>query len=132
MKNIPGLSRDLYRKRALALMVTLFFSVQLLGVIVGRFDEAKFFSWAPYDQISYYEIEALRQGQNLSSETIRDRYHISPKGRENRSIHNIISIVRQYENSYGKGENVNITISYTINGHHSGTWTWPEDEYDRK
>jgi len=132
MKNIPGLSRDLYRKRVLALMVTLFFSVQLLGVIVGRFDEAKFFSWAPYDQISYYEIEALRQGQNLSSETIRDRYHISPKGRENRSIHNIISIVRQYENSYGKGENVNITISYTINGHYSGTWTWPEDEYDRK
>lgn len=112
-------------------MVTLFFSVQLLGVIGGRFNEAKFFSWAPYDQLSYYEIEVLRQGQSLSSETIRDRYHISPKGRENRSIQNIISIVRQYENTYGKGENVNITISYTINGHHSGIWTWPEDEYKR-
>jgi len=132
MKNSLALSGELFRKRVLALLVSVFFGAQLLGVIYGRFTCVKYFSWAPYDQISYYEIEVHKQGKSLSSERIRNRYHISPKNRENRSIHNIISIVKQYENSYGKGENVNITISYTINGHHSGIWTWPEDEYKRK
>jgi len=111
-------------------MVFLFFSGQLVGIINSRFTSTNFFSWAPYDQISYYEIEMQKQGQSLSSENIRNRYHISAKGRENRSIYNIISMIRQYESTYGKGEEVSVTIFYRINGHETGRWKWPGDKFD--
>lgn len=130
MKNESASDSNSFQKRVFIALVFLFFSGQLLGIMNSRFTSTNFFSWAPYDQISYYEIEVQKQGQSLSSESIRNRYHISAKGRENRSIHNIISMIRQYESTYGKGEEVSVTIFYRINGHETGTWKWPGDKFD--
>jgi len=132
MEDTPTLVSGIFRKRALALLVVLFFAVQLFGIVAGRFTNVKYFSWAPYDQISMYKIDVKKDGRTLSRNEVRNRYHIAARGRENRSIHNIISIVRQYENTNGMDDGVNISISYTINGHHSETWVWPDDEINRK
>lgn len=118
---------DIFNQRkVLAILVLFFFSIQIFGVIRGRFTNTKFFSWAPYDEISVYEIDVKKNGRMLNNSEIRSRYRISARGRENRSIHNIISVVRQYENRYGTGDSVRVEISYTINGHLSSTWTFPD------
>lgn len=105
-----------------------FFALQILGIIAGRVSDAKYFCWAPYDEISFYEIHATVNGKVLDSKSIYNRYRKNKTGRENRSIYNIISIIRQYETTYGKTDVAKIELSYVINGHKERTWIWPEDK----
>ncbi len=117
-----------YKKLVPGLFILIFFFIQVLGILAGRFTESKFFCWAPFDEISLFVIETEVNGKMLTPDEIRARYRIRPQGRENRSIHNVISIVRQYEDTYGSGELVVVKISYKINGHKKGTWYWPENK----
>lgn len=105
-----------------------FFALQILGIVIGRFSNEKYFCWAPYDEISFYKIDATVNGVVLDGESIRDRYRKNKTGRENRSIHNVISIIRQYETTYGKNDTAAIELSYVVNGHKERTWIWPEDK----
>ena len=108
--------------------MVLFFSLQVMGILAGRFTESKYFCWAPYDEISIYEIRVVILENDLDSDEIRRRYRKIQKGRENRSIHNLISIVRQYETTYGIQDRATVEISYVTNGHREETWFWPDDE----
>lgn len=110
-------------------IIFLLFLLQLTGILAGRFTDSKFFCWAPFDEISIYTVHADVDGKKLSPEEIGSRYKIRHSGRQNRSIHNIISIVRQYEATYGTDERAEVEIIYLINGHKQGSWTWPDDEY---
>lgn len=110
------------------IFLVLFFSLQVMGILAGRFTESKYFCWAPYDEISIYEIRVVILENDLDSDEIRRRYRKTPKGRENRSIHNLISIVRQYETTYGSQDGATVEISYITNGHRKETWVWPDDE----
>ncbi|TVP97499.1 MAG: hypothetical protein EA359_19535 [Balneolaceae bacterium] len=110
------------------LFLVLFFSFQVIGILAGKFTESKYFCWAPYDEISLYEIRVVIMDNDLNSDEIRRRYRKNQKGRENRSIHNLISIVRQYETTYGAQDEANVEISYITNGHRKETWIWPKDE----
>jgi hypothetical protein len=110
------------------LFLAIFFILQALGILAGRFTESNYFCWAPYDEISIYEIRVVIHENDLNSDEIERRYRKSQKGRENRSIHNLISIVRQYETTYGFQDGATVVISYVTNGHRKETWHWPEDE----
>lgn len=105
----------------------IFFSLQIAGILVSRFTKTRFFCWAPYDEISFYDIDVSIDGKELDEEKISDRYRKPEYGRENRSIHNLISIIRQYETTYGKDDNASVELSFIKNGHSEKTWTWPED-----
>jgi hypothetical protein len=105
-------------------IVLVFFLLQIGGIIYSRFVDLRYFSWAPFDQISYYEITAKVNGVVLSPQEITRRYTIQNKGRENRSIHHVFSIINQYEESYGKDEKAVVKVVYSTNGKAEEEWNF--------
>lgn len=108
--------------------LAIFFGLQILGILIGKFSDARFFCWAPYDQFTNYEINVSIDGQELNEQNVSQRYHINKRGRNNRNIHNVISKIRQFEKTYADEKNVTVELSYVINGHQHETWIWPENK----
>jgi hypothetical protein len=101
------------------------FGVQLAGVVYARFVPTRYLCWAPYDQISFYEIEAERDGRRLTADEIGARYRMPPDGRENRSIHHVLNGITQFEATYGRADHVTVRVRYRTNGRPEQTWTLP-------
>lgn len=106
------------------IIVLIFFLVQVLGVLYSQFLEERYFCWAPFDQISLYEIKAEVNGVVLSQAQIKGRYNLQGNGRENRSIDNVFSIIRQYEESYGREEKAVVKVIYSTNGKAKKEWNF--------
>lgn len=104
-----------------------FISLQLFAIAYSRFIPERFFCWAPYDEHTRYEISVHINGEPLSRSEITDRYRYASKSWEVRSINNVISLVRQYEQTYGRADNAVVSIRYSMNGHPEQYWTWPEN-----
>jgi hypothetical protein len=64
-------------------------------------------------------------GRALAPDEIARRYRYPQSTWEIRDIDNVISIVRQYEESYGAGEEARVALTYRTNGREQRTWTWP-------
>ncbi len=105
-----------------------FLLLQLALVIRARFVEERFFCWAPFDETSRYETKVTVGGKVLSEAEIGRRYRYRPSGWENRSIHNVIGIIRRYEQSYGRADHAEVTVTYSRNGSPAQTWRWPETQ----
>lgn len=103
-----------------------FLTLQLLLIVYARFTPERFFCWAPYDERAHYEIDIHIDGRQLSPKEITTRYHYPSLGWEPRSIHNVISMARQYEATYGAQDNASVIIHYEKNGRPQQTWTWPQ------
>lgn len=102
-----------------------FLALQLLSIVYARFTDERFFCWAPYDEHSRYSIRVSIGGSPLSESEVASRYRYQAAGWEPRSIHNIFSLVQQYETSYGETDAAEVTIRYVVNGHPERIWTWP-------
>ena len=83
-----------------------FLAIQLLSIVYARFVDERFFCWAPYDEHSRYAIGVTMGGRSLSEAEVASRYRYQAAGWEPRSIHNIISLVEQYEMTYGGADDV--------------------------
>lgn len=113
--------RDALRR----LFLLLFFAIQLAGVVYARLVPTRYLSWAPYDQISFFEIEVDVRGTRLSPEEVEARYRLPASGRENRSIHHVLKAVALYEQTYGVGDSASIRIRFTVNRGEAELWTYP-------
>lgn len=91
----------------------------------SRFVPTRYFSWAPYDEISLYELEVQIDGRMLTRREIRRRYDVRSPGRENRSIQHVVDIVRQYEETYGMSDEARVVLRYRTNGGEPRAWRWP-------
>ena len=105
-----------------------FFGLQLLGIGYARIEPTKFFCWAPYDQISEYQITVQLNDRVLTDREVRRRYRINANGFQSRSIDNVLSIIRKYERTYGKADHAIVSVNYVINQYRSGTWSWPQTD----
>lgn len=105
-------------------IILAFFSLQLIGIGYSRFQDERYFCWAPFDQISIYEIEVKVNGLDLSPEEIKKRYGLTTPGRENRSIHNVFSIIEQFERTYGIDDAVSLKVSFITNGKEQLEWSF--------
>lgn len=103
-----------------------FLALQLGAIGYARFIPERFFCWAPYDQHSWYRVEVVVDGQYLTEAEIRARYRYGPRRWEQRSIHNVFSLIRQYESTYGKEDYARVTVTYETNGKPEAIWHWPE------
>lgn len=110
------------KSRMRRIILFAFFLFQILGIVYSRFLDERYFCWAPFDQISYYEVKTEVNGVLLSPQQTRGRYNLQGYGRENRSIHNVFSIIKQYENSYGKNEKAVVKVIYSTNGKAKEEW----------
>ncbi|MAX71353.1 MAG: hypothetical protein CMC76_09680 [Flavobacteriaceae bacterium] len=99
-----------------------FLLLQLASIIYARFIPERFFCWAPYDEHTHYSINVTIDGQTLSKNQIKQRYHYRPEGWETRSIDNVFSIVQQYEDTYGKNDQAKVEIRYNTNGNSEQIW----------
>jgi predicted ATP-grasp superfamily ATP-dependent carboligase len=102
-----------------------FLCAQLGSILYSPFIPEKFFCWAPFDQHTLYSIEVTIDGRALGADEIASRYRYPQSAWEVREIQNVISIVRQYERTYGTDENASVSLTYRTNGHEQRTWTWP-------
>lgn len=107
------------RRIALAIV----FAIQIAGIAWARIGPTRYLSWAPYDQISFYRIDADRQGVPLSDGDIAARYRLPAAGRENRSIDHVLLAVAQYERTYGRDDGVRVRVAYRVNGGAEQVWT---------
>jgi len=102
-----------------------FLGAQLASILVAPFVPVRFFCWAPFDEHTRYSIAATVAGRALGHDEIARRYHYPQAAWEVRDIDNVISIIRQYERTYGVGDGARVTLTYRTNGHEERTWMWP-------
>jgi len=93
-----------------------FLSLQICSVIYSQFIPERFFCWRPYDNHTNYKISVSINNEQLDKEEIEKRYRYKTEGWEPRSIHNVFSIVRQYEKTYGIKDSALVHIKYSTNG----------------
>ena len=102
----------------------IFLMLQIAAIVYARFIPERFFCWAPYDIHTKFEVFVTIDGRDLSNAEIQSRYGYKMKGWEQRSIHNVISLISQYERTYGKTDDANVYMIYSINGHPEQKWTY--------
>lgn len=110
-----------------SILLGLFFGVQICVIIHGQFSDTKFFGWVPYDQISIYHIQVSENDRKLTYDEIKNRYRKAPEGRENRNIHNLISLIKNYERNVDESIESKVILTFITNGHKKGSWLWPND-----
>lgn len=96
-----------------------------MGIAMGRILPSRYFSWAPFEETSFYEIHAELGGRALEAEAILDRWGMAQSGRNNRSIHNVISVVRWCEKR--SNDQMEVRLRFWTNGGEEQVWEWPED-----
>lgn len=117
----PAIQRRLCHAAGVAFLLA-----QVAGIAWARFVPERFFCWAPYDEHSRFEVRVAIDGRPLSPDEVSARYRYPARAWEPRSIHNIISQVRQFETTYGRDDGAEVVIEYVTNGRPKETWTWPQ------
>ena len=104
-------------------LIVVFFGLQVLAIIHARFQDTRYFAWAPFDQINFYEIEVKINSIQLSPEESKSRYGFL-SGRENRSIHHVFDQIKQFESALSTRDTVEVTVIFTTNGKSPEKWTF--------
>lgn len=112
------------RLKTLAYAFLLF---QLVLIGYARFTNLRYFCWAPFDEHSIYEISTTIDGIQLSDAEIETRYRFLYKKWEQRSIHNIIKVVDEYEQQFETDKDKQVAIKYSKNGHPTIIWEWEQE-----
>ena len=98
---------------------------QLFMIGYARFVPSRYFCWAPMDSQNLYEIEVVIGGRELGDDEVLARYRQPAKGGNWQAIQHVIDNVQQYEETYGRRDQAEVSITYTVNGGAEKRWTWP-------
>lgn len=105
----------------------LFLLLQVGSIFYARFIPERFFCWAPYDTHVKFEVFVTINGKTLTTEETVARYKYKMKGWEQRSIDNIFSLISHYERTYGKGDDAQVSMTYSVNGHEEKEWRFKHE-----
>lgn len=106
-----------------ALLLLLF---QAVMMVHARFDDARYFSWAPHDAQNEYVIAVRLNGRTLTDAEVRERYRIPARGIDPRAIAHVVRLVEQYERSRGAGEGAQVRVRWRTNGGPERSWRHPQ------
>jgi len=95
---------------------------QIGAILYARFVPARYFCWAPFDMQTDYRIQATVNGSKLSDPAIQKRYRRAAKGSDNRSFQHVIDIIEQTERRYHSDDDVDVVVTYRINGKQEQQW----------
>lgn len=109
--------------RLLVALALLAFQVGMIGY--ARFVPSRYFCWAPMDSQNLYEIRVVIGGRELDAEAISARYRQPAVGGNWQAIQHVLDKVRQYEQTYGRDDDAEVVVTYTVNGRSEETWSWP-------
>lgn len=113
----PGFRTSARVGAALALL-----GFQLVMMTRARFDDARYFSWAPHDSQNEYVIEVRSEGRKLSDEVVEARYRIPPRGVDPRAIAHVIRLVQQYEAENDPDGSLEVRVRWRTNGGPERSW----------
>ena len=102
-------------------LVILFFGLQVIALIFSRFQDTRYFAWAPFDQINLYEVSAKRNSIELTPEEVKSRYGFL-SGRENRSIYHVFDQIEQLETAPHVLDTMEVKVIYRTNGKSPEVW----------
>lgn len=109
---------------AAGILILLF---QVFMIIYARFDPMRYFCWAPFDAQNRYRLtRVVVNGRELSDRQILDRYQMPRRGLDQRAIEHLFDRIRQREQTYGKDDQVDLEMSYDINGGAEQTWFYKQ------
>jgi hypothetical protein len=98
---------------------------QLAMIAYARFVPSRYFCWAPLDSDNEFAIAVSIHNRTFSAREVRQRYRLPEHGHDGRSIQHIKDIISQYEQTYGRAEGANVTLTYRVNGGKPQQWIWP-------
>lgn len=104
-------------------LIYFFFGMQVFAVIYSRFQDTRYFAWAPFDQINFYEVSARKNSVELTAEEVKSRYGFL-SGRDNRSIHHVFDQIKQFETAPYILDTLEVTVRYRTNGKSPEVWTF--------
>ncbi|WP_299550914.1 hypothetical protein [Seonamhaeicola sp.] len=109
----------------LRFLLSLLFIITQVGLIsYARFTPVRFFCWAPYDIHNSFEATATINNTFYDSKQLEERYNYKMKGWEQRSIYNVFLLIERYESTYGRHDDVDVKVVYSINGHPEDVWQY--------
>lgn len=111
--------------RARVTAAALLLALQVATIAHARFVSTRYLAWAPYDRITEYSLHAIVDGRLLSPPEIHRRYGLAALGTNNRSEAHVMTIVRQYEETYGRDDDAHVFLEYRVNGGELRRWQWP-------
>jgi hypothetical protein len=94
-----------------------FLIAQLVWVLDQQAGSSRYFAWAPNDSETEYSIAVRVDDRALTPDEIQERYHIPVNGVDETFPGHVLSVVEQYEATYGRDDGAIVTVSYRVNGH---------------
>jgi hypothetical protein len=109
-----------------------FLALQAALILNARFVPSRYFCWAPFSSQTSYRLSVWIADRPLGGDAIAARYRLPALHRgsggshwEENSIHHVMTIVEQYEESYGKDDRARVILYYSVNGREEQTWRYP-------
>ena len=107
--------------------------MQVVFFVRARFEESRYFCWAPFHSEARYTIDATSGGRALDDDEIARRYglasHYWDKGTrtnwELNAIVHVIDTVRATEAARAAPDRAAVTITYSVNGRPPTQWHSP-------
>jgi hypothetical protein len=100
--------------------------LQIVSVVYARFVPSRWLAWAPNDYAVGYKIQAKIHGQPLTAAEIGKRYSLLSEGVYENPAQNMIDIIQQNEQTYGRNEQAEVELAYRPNGGPVQEWRWPQ------
>lgn len=91
-------------------------TLQAVSVLHARFDDGRYFCWAPHDSQNEYAISVSIDGRPLTAAEVERRYRIPARGVDPRAIAHVTRLVDQYERTVGAEDDAEVTVRYRVNG----------------
>lgn len=106
-------------------IAALLLSWQVGMIVYARFDDARYFCWAPHDVIWTFRIETDVGGRKLNTSESHQRYRYRRVSMDEHSIEHLFRAIRQYETTYGKDDHAKVTVLYRRNEGPVQEWHYP-------
>ncbi len=122
--------------RLVAVLGGLFLAAQLVAVVHEHLGPTRYFAWAPNDYVVQYDLRVEVDGRALDARQIDARYgrlYGSSAGNARdpylRGVwefppEQLIDILRQYEQTYGRNQHARVHLDYRLDGGARKAWTW--------
>lgn len=101
--------------------------LQIVSVVHARFESSRWLAWAPNDYAVGYRMKVHIAGRDLSADEIGKRYQLLSEGVYENPAQNMIDILRQREQTYGRNDQAEVLLVYRPNGGLPQEWRWPEN-----
>ena len=102
-----------------------FLTLQVILIVRAQFIASRDFCWAPHTTQVRFALQVEVPRKRLTETEIASRYRFWHYGWEAHSYQNLIDVITQYEQTYGKDDQAQVLLQYSVNGREPHVWKRP-------